>query len=548
MKKFRKFSRISFLLLLTAFILVPFYAGAKGQFEKKITILTTADLQSQVTEYQTKIKINGEKVKKTVGGIPRIAYFTKKLKEERGSVIFLTSGDDFIGPYFRAFHGIPETLFWDQIADAWTPGNHEFDLGASVLGQALSYATIPVLGANLDVSSEPALRGKIIPFTVKELYGVKVGIFGLITPSLPIITNLGNNVKVETNLKSVAEQMVRTLKARNVDLIVALTHIGLNADRVLASEVNGIDVIVGGHSHVFMKKAEEVTNPDGRKTIIVQDGARAAYIGELQLEIGDKGVSSYKWTLHLLDKTVAKDPVSEKMVALSISMLPPPKPVGKSLVDLDAKKGAVRYRETAIGNLFTDAAKEKFNLDIAVANGGGIRGDKIYPSGMTTTKTLQEMHPFGNTIVIVKLTGAQVKEVLERGAAALVAPNDTRDKGALPPSGAFLQVSGVKFTIDLTKQPQILNSESKPTRIAVHGDRVRNIYVNGNPIDMNKVYTLGIGNFNAAGGDGYIMIKNLPSNLKYDTAITIPEILEEYIRNHTPVAPKVEGRITIIGR
>lgn len=548
MKKFRNLGRIMFLLLITAFLLVPFYASSKGQFEKRLTILTTADLQSQVTEYQTKIKINGKKVKKTVGGIPRIAYFTKKLKEQRGSVIFLTSGDDFIGPYFRAFHGIPETLFWDQIADAWTPGNHEFDLGPSVLGQALSYATIPVLGANLDLSSEPALRGKIIPYTIKELYGVKVGIFGLITPNLPMITNLGDNVKVETNLKSVAEQMVRALRARNVDLIVALTHIGLNADRVLASEVNGIDVIVGGHSHILMKKAEEVTNPDGHKTIIVQDGARAAYIGELQLEIGDNGVSSYKWTIHLLDGTVAKDPVMQKMVSLSMSMLPPPKPVGKSLVDLDAKKSTVRYREAAIGNLFTDAAREKFKLDIAVANGGGIRGDKIYPSGQITTKTLQEMHPFGNTIVIVKLTGAQVKEVLERGAAALAAPNDTRAKDAMPPSGAFLQVSGVKFTIDLSRQPQVLDSESKPTRIAIPGSRVTDIYVNGSPIDMNRVYTLGIGNFNAAGGDGYIMIKNLPSNLKYDTAITIPEILEEYIRNHTPIAPKVEGRITIIGR
>ena len=118
----------------------------------------------------------------------------------------------------------------------------------------------------------------------------------------------------------------------------------------------------------------------------------------------------------------------------------------------------------------------------------------------------------------------------------------------MPPSGAFLQVSGVKFTIDLSRQPQVLDSESKPTRIAIPGSRVTDIYVNGSPIDMNRVYTLGIGNFNAAGGDGYIMIKNLSSNLKYDTAITIPEILEEYIRNHTPIAPKVEGRITIIGR
>ncbi len=546
MRKYR-FTWVSlFLVTLLVFLLVPFYASSRGQFEKKLTILTTSDLQSQVTEFKTKIKINGKKVKMTVGGIPRVGYLVKKIKEERGSVLFLTSGDDFIGPYFRAFHGIPETLFWDQIADAWTLGNHEFDLGPKVLGEALNYATIPVLGANLDVSDEPALRGKILPFTIKNLYGVRVGIFGLITPNLAMITNLGDNVKVNSNLKAVAKSMVKELRDLNVDLVVALTHIGIDMDKELASEVGGIDVIVGGHSHTLVKKAVEVTNPDGRKTIIVQDGARAAYLGELQLAIGENGITWYKWTLHLLDKSVSKDPVLAKMVLLTQNMLPPPKPIGKSLVDLDARKSTVRYREAAIGNLFTDAMRERFGLDVAVANGGGIRGDKIYPKGEITTKTLQQMHPFGNTVVVVKVTGAQLKEVLERGAAALIAPNDSRSKSQRPPSGAFLQVSGVTFTIDLNGRPQMLDSESKPTRVAVEGDRVKDIMVDGQPLDMNRVYTLGIGSFNAAGGDGYVMIKNLPADKKYDTAITIPQVLEWYIRKHTPIAPRVEGRIKIV--
>ncbi len=546
MKKFRSSLFSLALVFLLVFLLLPIYVGAKGQFEKKLTILTTADLQSQVTEFKTKVKINGKKVKVTVGGIPRIGYMVKKIKEERGSVIFLTSGDDFIGPYFRAFQGIPETLFWDQIADAWTLGNHEFDLGPKVLGEALSYSTIPVLAANLDVTGEPALNGKILPYAIREVYGVKVGIFGLITPNIAMITNLGDNVKVDSDIKGVARKMVETLKSWDVDLVVALTHLGLDVDKELAASVNGIDVIVGGHSHVLMKDALEVRNPDGGKTIIVQAGARASYLGELQLEVGESGVTWYKWTLHLLDSKVPKDPVLEKMVVLTQKLLPPPKPIGKSMVDLDAKKSTVRYREAAIGNLFTDAMREKFNLDVAVANGGGIRGDKIYSKGEITTKTLQEMHPFGNTVVVVKVTGAVLKQVLERGAAALIAPNDSRGKTDRPPSGAFLQVSGVTFTIDLNGRPQQLDSESKPTRVAVNGERVKNIMVNGEPLDMNRVYTLGIGSFNAAGGDGYVMIKNLPASKKYDTAITLPEVLEEYISKHSPISPKVEGRITIV--
>ena len=371
-----------------------------------------------------------------------------------------------------------------------------------------------------------------------------MGVFGLITPNVSIITKLGDKVKVNKDLVSVSKEMVSTLKSEGVDLIVALTHIGIDADKDLASKVDGIDVIVGGHSHTLVTEPVVVKTPNGGETIIVQDGARAAYLGELQLAIDKKGVYAYKWRLHLLDESVPKDPVLDKLVTYFINQMPPPAPVGESLVDLDARKITVRKKEAAIGNLFTDAFRWKFGTDVALTNGGGIRGDKIYPKGEITTKTLQEMHPFGNTIVLVKIKGSVLKQALERGASALIGPNDPRDPKTVV-SGAFLQVSGLKFTIDVRKTPQQIDMDTE--EIVVPGERVSDVYVNGEPLDMDKEYTVAINSWMAGGGDGYFMFKHLPIDKKYDTSITIPEVLEEYIRAHTPIAPKVEGRITIVG-
>ncbi len=513
---------------------------------QRITILTTSDLQSQIVPFKTKVYINGVKTKVEVGGAARIAGLVKELKWRNGnaSTFFLTSGDDFLGPVFRAFGGIPTTFLWDQIADVWEPGNHEFDQGPEVLGKALNYATVPMICANLDVSKEPALAGKIKPDVIKIAGNVKIGIFGLITPNVNILSNIGKNIKVNPDLASVAQAEVKKLRGEGCNLIIALTHIGVDADKELASKVNGIDVIVGGHSHTLIQTPIEVKNPDGGKTIIVQDGARAVYLGELTLYVGRKGIDHYNWKLHLLDSSVPSDPFTQKLVDYFESKMPPPEKVGETLVDLDARKETVRTREAAIGNLFTDAMNYAVATTIAVTNGGGIRGDKIYPKGEITTATLTQMHPFGNSIVIVKLTGKQFKEILERGAAALRSKNDPRDPKTID-TGAFLQVSGIKEVIDVDKTPQQLDPTN--SKIVVPGERVVSVTINGKPLDPNKVYTVAVNDYIAHGGDGYVTLGNLPDSAKNFTYIYLTDALYKYIKAHTPISPKVEGRITIKG-
>jgi len=538
----------SIIVLSLAVLLVLSFVAING-FRlppQRITILTTSDFQSQITPFKTKIYINGVKTKVEVGGSARVVGLVKELKWKNGnaSTLFLTSGDDFLGPVFRAFGGIPTTFMWDQIADAWEPGNHEFDQGPEVLGKALDYSTVPMICANLDVSNEPALKGKIKPDLIKIAGSVKIGIFGLITPNVNILTNLGKNVKVNPDLASVAQAEVDKLKGEGCNLIVALTHIGVDADKDLASKVNGIDVIVGGHSHTLIQTPIVVKNPNGHETIIVQDGAKAAYLGQLTLYVGKKGIEKYNWKLHLLDSSVPSDPFTQKLVDYFEAKMPPPEKVGESLVDLDARKSTVRTREAAIGDLFTDAMNYAVGTKIAVTNGGGIRGDKIYPKGVITTATLTQMHPFGNSIVIVKLTGKQFKEVLERGAAALRSKNDPRDPKTID-TGAFLQVAGIKEVIDVDKTPQQLDPTN--SKIVVPGERVVSVTINGEPLDPNKVYTVAVNDYIAHGGDGYVTLGNLPDSAKNFTYVYLTDALYKYIKAHSPIAPKVEGRIIIKG-
>ena len=513
---------------------------------QKVTILTTSDFQSQIMPYTMSVTIGGEKQKIEVGGAARVAGLVKYLKKRNGnaSTLFLTSGDDFIGPVFRAFGGIPTTFLWDQIATAWCLGNHEFDLGTETLGNALDYATVPVIVANMDVSQEPALDGKIQPDVIKMVGNIKIGIFGLMTPNLPIISSAGENVVVDSDLEGIARSEVEKLKSQGADIIIAVTHIGLDVDKDIASKVDGIDVIVGGHSHTLIETPVVVTTPDGGETIIVQDGAKAAYLGELNLYVGRRGIDHYKWNLHLLDENVPTDPFMEKMVAYFINQMPPPEKVGESLIDLDARKITVRKKEAEIGNLFTDAMCEAVGTEIAITNGGGIRGDKIYPKGEITTATVTEMHPFGNSIVVVKLTGEQLKEVLERGAAALSSANDPRDPATIG-SGSFSQIAGLKITIDISKTPQQLSSDNMS--IAVPGERVTEVLVGGEPLDMGKIYEVAVNDFTAGGGDGYLTLKDLPDADKDFTYVYLTDALSRYIENHSPISPEIEGRITILG-
>lgn len=236
---------------------------------------------------------------------------------------------------------------------------------------------------------------------------------------------------------------------------------------------------------------------------------------------------------------VASEPVVDETV------------VGFSTVALDANKAHVRGGETALGNLIADAMYEYADLqgqgiDVAWINGGNIRfdsqtrADGIYPSGDISKAQVLEVLPFLNTGVIVTMTGMALKSSLERSVHLLPVP--LGDSG----SGAFIHVSSqMQVFVELSQVAQDLDELNEPVSIAVEGQRVVSILLNGNEIDETQNYRVLMPDYIARGGDGFVRLGEIDPQNKIDLGFTIATTLETYLLNHSPVTPIVENRIVI---
>jgi 5'-nucleotidase / UDP-sugar diphosphatase len=178
----------------------------------------------------------------------------------------------------------------------------------------------------------------------------------------------------------------------------------------------------------------------------------------------------------------------------------------------------VRTGEAALGNLVADALKEAVKADVAITNGGGLRGNKEYPAGHALTRkdVLTEL-PFGNRTVKLQVTGATILSALENGL------SDTENGG-----GRFPQVSGLKIEYD-TKRPK--------------GSRIVSVEANGKPLDVNAKYTIATNDFMANGGDGYVMFREARPLLTARDAKLMANDVMAYVAQHKTISPSVEGRL-----
>ena len=414
--------------------------------------------------------------------------------------------------------------------------------------EALKKARFTVVSSNLNFKKPPPKALKT--YYIKSFPGLRVGFFGLITPDLAKVANVGQELNVRTDIVPLAREMVRKLRAQGADVVVLLSHLGHEQDRQLAREVEGIHVIIGGHDHIFFH--EVVPHPSGWKTIIVQDGARGIRIGVLKLHLVRKRIVSHRWETILLDEKIPGDPhLHQKMLAYMKKFDQATNQViGVSLVDLDARKKTIRSQETNLGDLVADAWNFKEG-SLALVSSGSIRGDKIYPAGEITYKTALEILPFGNEIYEVILTGKQLKQVLEISASALIVPGDGCPPGQRASAGGFLQVSNLYVELDLSRRPFCARylPNRRLEKLLYPGERVRRVWVKQEnlrqPLDPEGKYHVLISSWMAHGGDGYYLFldETLP---KRNTTFTDVDLFLHYLQRHSPVAPRVEGRLQIL--
>jgi len=475
--------------------------------------------------------------KDELGGILRRKTLIDKIRSQNAAtkepLLLLDAGDIFQGTlYFNRYLGQADLYFYNELGyNIGTLGNHEFDRGQKVLADFISKAKFPLISANIQVDKTSPLANKIKPWTVLQINREKVGVFGLTTEKTAVLSNPGNGVTFTNPIKA-AQKAVAALNAQNVNKIIALTHIGINADRELAQQVNGIDIIVGGHSHTPLGNMPDATvpypiiekSPDGNEVLIVTDWEWGKYLGDISLTFDNNGeVISWQPSPTPVSKDIPPDSAFEKKLAQFAAPIEAlrRKVIGKTTVTLDGDRAKVRTQETNLGNLIADAILDKTRPDkaqVAIINSGGIRSS--IPTGNITVGNVLEVLPFGNTIARLDLTGSQLKEALEKGVSKI-------ENG----EGRFPQVAGLRFEFN----------PKAPVGKRILSIQIQNSDGNYQPLAASSTYRVITNSFLLNGGDGYDVFQSGKNQI--DTGFLLADVVMDYITARSPINQQVEQRI-----
>ena len=455
--------------------------------------------------------------------------------EKRGAEVILADAGDFSqgDPNVSASKGATAVEMMNAAGyTVVTLGNHEFDYGYDQLMANLDKAEFKTICADVLKDGKSILDPTYV-YTAKS--GLKIGFFGLETPETQTKVNPGliqgvtflSNSAGKTELYDCAQAQIDALKKDNVDLVIGLVHLGVDDESAadghrsadLLAKVTGVDLLIDGHSHTVMTAGEN-------GAAIQSTGTKFANIGVVVIDDATKKIEdNYLIATEGLakDETVAAaaqkiaDEVNAKYGAV----------FAKSEVELNGAKAPNGNRdgETNNGDLITEAMlwsvlKEDGAVTVdkdhvvAITNGGGIRA-AIKP-GDVTMKDLNTVLPFGNTIAVVYVTGAELLEALEASTYSL-------------PIGGYPQTTGIKFTLDTTKEYDA-NAETYPGS-TYYGpasiNRVTIESINGKAFDEKATYAVVTNNFCAAGGDTYYVFKN--ASAQFDTGIPMDEALMAYV-------------------
>ncbi|CAN7310961.1 5'-nucleotidase C-terminal domain-containing protein [Phyllobacterium sp. LjRoot231] len=516
-------------------------AGA-AMADYTLNILHINDQHSRIepiNKYDSTCSAEEETKKECFGGIARVkAKIDERraaLSKDGGNVIVLDAGDEFQGSlFYTTYKGDDTAEFMNGIGfDVMAFGNHEFDDTPVTLAKFLDKIKVPVISSNTEAAPDSPIAGKYKPYIIKEIGGQKIGIISALTTDTAEISSPGPTVKFADEVETLKKQ-VDALKAEGVNKIIALNHDGYLKDKEIAAKVDGIDVIVGGHSHTLLSNTDPealgpyptlVKNPSGRDVPIVQAKSYSKYLGELKVTFDDEGnVTKSEGAPILLDSSVTPDPAfvaRVKELAKPLEELKARK-VGESAGVIEAAREVCRFKECSMGDLVADAMLDRVKgqgVTIAIINGGGLRAS--IDAGDVTMGEVLTVLPFQNTLATFQLRGSDVVAALENGVSQI-------DQGA----GRFPQVAGLKYAFDV----------SKPV-----GSRISDVQVmqgeSWRPIDVEATYGVVSNNYMRAGGDGYKIFSTNAVNA-YDYGPGLELVLADYLAKHTPYKPYTDGRIT----
>ena len=523
----------TFLSAMTAASLIASAAGAET-----LTILHTNDFHSRIepiNKYDSGCKPEDNDAGECFGGSARLISAVRAARATTNNSILVDGGDQFQGSLFYTYYkGQAAAEMMNAIGyDAMTVGNHEFDDGPEVLRGFMDAVEFPVLMANADISAEPALAGVLMPSTVIERAGEKIGLIGLTPLNTPELASPGDRITFLNPVPAVRAEVER-LTARGVTRIIALSHSGYNEDLRIAAAVDGLDVIVGGHSNTFLSNVSDrakgpyptwVDTPNGGRTAVVQAYAYGKYLGRLDVTFDENGVvTEAAGEPVLIDGAVAEDSDLKARIAALAKPLDEVRNrvVAQTAAPIDGSRENCRATECEMGNLVADAMLDRVKsqgVQIAIANGGGLRAS--IDAGPVTMGEVLAVLPFQNVLSTFQLTGADVVAALENGVSQV-------EEGA----GRFAQVAGIRYTFDRKGEP---------------GNRIRTVEVmeegGWQRIELDKTYGVVSNNFLRGGGDGFAIFAERAIDA-YDFGSDLADVVAEYMLTRGTYQPYTDGRIT----
>ena len=480
-----------------------------GAEEVKITFLGVGDVYNFAEE-------DGR------GGFARLNAVARAERAANPNTLYLFDGDMLSPSLMSGFDKGQNTIDFTNLVpfDLAVPGNHEFDFGPENFLEKVKASKYPWAAINITDADGKPLEG-LGGVMVKEVAGVKIALIPVAQDTSPEVSSTGS-LKF---LPTVDTAIAAAEKAREdgADLVVAVAQTDMANDRSLIAS-HAFDLILSGDDHSY------ATSYDG-VTAYVETSIDGQFLSPVDLNVtveekdGERDVSWFPTFRFIDTAAVAPDPESQALADQFAAKLDETLGVeiGTAETEIDSRRNMVRAGEATMGNLIADAMRDATGADIAIMNGGGTRGDRTYDAGAKLTRRdiLTEL-PFGNVTVVTELPGSQVLLALENGVSQV-------EKGA----GRFPQVSGLTFTLDPSAEA---------------GARVSEVMVGGAPLEADKLYKVAVNDYILGGGDGYDALGGGRILTDGPTGSLVANDVMAYVEKSGTIAPKLEGRIKIIGQ
>lgn len=535
------------LLFGAALLAAPAPSFAQAQ-AAHVTILSTTDLHGHIypLDYFTGMPFPG--------GLARIATAVEALRREDPNLLLVDSGDTIEGTPLEYYHARrdnvppdPMMLAMDSLRyDAMTIGNHEFDFGLDVLEKARREARFPWLSANIyrTATGQPAYT----PYIVKVVNGVRIGILGLTTPGIPYWEDPKDYQGLEfRDPLPEARKWVAVLRHdEHVDAVVVAMHMGLernlatgtaslsnvpNENRAIAiaEGVPGIDLILMGHTHV------EVPALVINGVLLAQADLWGERLVRADLDFSRDGSGPWR----LVAKGTQSLPMSRVEPDPAVLALARPcqeeterwltQPIGTCGRTIDER---AIFSDSALLDLVQRVQLEAGGADVSLAS--VFNPQARIAAGPVTVRELAALYGYDNTLVVLRATGAQLKEALEFSARFFLPyqPGRTLNQLVNPAVFGFNfdKAAGVTYEIDVRRP---------------YGERIRHLAFHGRPLDPGQTIRLALNNYRAAGGGGYRMFQGDP--VLFRSAIQIRDLIIDWVEKHRSVPTEPLGNWRIVG-